>query len=118
MNKMENTSWWILSQNRYIEFEIGPCVLLDEHGNCHALSEFDPEKSRLWILEACDRDCPDLVFWSVFGVLKDAGRESLADFKLEKSAQAVADMLNMGLDVTDRTTREECEIYERTLNHE
>ena len=83
--------------NRYYDFEVGPCVLLDEDNNPRKLSEMTPDSP--WVFEACDADNPDLVCWSVFGVLNAAGREAIADYLDRDMAENLALVLRQGLDL-------------------
>ena len=83
--------------NRYIDFEVSPCVLLDEQNEPRMLSAYTLD--RPWTLCDCDESDPSIVCWSVFGVLNAAGRESIADYLQLDMAENLAMTLRQGLDL-------------------
>jgi hypothetical protein len=88
------------TQNKYIDFEVSPCCLVDSMGEAHKLSEYTLDTP--WHLDACDNNDPNIVCWSVFGVINGLGRECIADYLDKQFALWMSDRLREGLDLIDQ----------------
>ena len=92
----------MITLNRYDEFEVSPCVLLDENNDPQSIDDC-PEASD-WCLADCDTRDQKIVCWSVFGRRPAGSREAVADFLDRDVAENVAMVLRQGLDLTKQKT--------------
>lgn len=102
----------VLSKINYLQFdgfEVHPMCLLDEQNKVrlwsdrHLMTDDWTVAHYTEHTDVLDDTDPNVVFWTICGHTPESGLMSLVDYRSKEMADAICDLLRLGLNVMDQT---------------